>query len=58
MSRATRLPLKGERWFKNAKIEDVPWSLFMASHKTTCCTKGIPIALLKPRWHSLILILK
>jgi hypothetical protein len=58
MSKATGLPLKGERWFKNAKIEDVPWSLFMASRKTTCCTKGIPIALLKPRWHSLLLILK
>jgi hypothetical protein len=58
ISRATRLPLKGEKWFKNAKIEDVPWSLFMASRKSTCCTKGIPIAFLKPRWHSLVLILK
>jgi hypothetical protein len=58
MSRATGLPLKGERWFKNANMEDVPWSLFMVSRKSTCCTKGIPIALLKPRWHSLLLILK
>jgi hypothetical protein len=58
MSKVTGLPLKGERWFKNAKLEDVPWSLFMASRETTCCTKGIPIALLKPRWHSLLLILK
>jgi hypothetical protein len=58
ISRATLLPLKGEKWFKNAKIDDVPWSLFMASRKSTCCTKGIPIAFLKPRWHSLVLILK
>jgi hypothetical protein len=43
VSKATGLPSKGERWFKNAKIEDIPWSLFMASHKTTCCIKGIPI---------------
>jgi hypothetical protein len=49
VSKATRLPSKGERWFKNTRIEEVLWSLFMASHKTTCCIKGIPIALLKPR---------
>jgi hypothetical protein len=30
----------------------------MTSCKTTCCIKGIPIALLKPRWHSFLLILK
>jgi hypothetical protein len=58
ISRATRLPLIDERWFKNAKIEDVSWILFMASRKSTCCTKGIPIAFLKPRWHSIVLILK
>jgi hypothetical protein len=58
ISRVTGLPLKGEKWFKNAKMEDVPWSLFMVSRKSTCCPKGIPISFLKPRWHSLILILK
>jgi hypothetical protein len=58
VARATRLPLEGEKWFKNAKMEDVPWSLFMVSHKSTCFPKGIPINLLKPRWHDLILILK
>jgi hypothetical protein len=57
MSKAIGLPLKCERWFKNAKLEDVPWILFMASCETTCYTKGIPIALSKPRWHSLLLIL-
>ena len=30
----------------------------MTSRKTTCCIKGIPIAQLKPRWHSLLLIIK
>jgi hypothetical protein len=58
VSKATRLPSKGKRWFKNTRIEEVLWSLFMTSRKTTCCIKGIPIALLKPRWHSLLLILK
>jgi hypothetical protein len=57
VSKVTEIQSKGERWFKNDKIEEVPWSLFMASRKTTCCIKGIPIALLKPRWHSLLLIL-
>jgi hypothetical protein len=58
IARATGLPQEGEKWFKNAKLEDVPWSLFMVSRKSTCCPKGIPITLLKPRWHDLILILK
>jgi hypothetical protein len=58
IARATGLPQEGEKWFKNAKLEDVPWSLFMVSHESTCCPKGIPINLLKPRWHGLILILK
>jgi hypothetical protein len=58
VSKVTVLPSKGERWFKNARIEEVPWSLFMTSRKTTCCIKGIHIALLKPRWHSLLLNLK
>jgi hypothetical protein len=58
ISRVKRIPLKGEKWFNSAKIEDVPWSLFMASRKYTCCTKDIPNTFLKPRWHSLVLILK
>jgi hypothetical protein len=33
ISRVTRLPSKGEKWFKNAKMEDVPWILFMVSRK-------------------------
>jgi hypothetical protein len=58
IAQATGLPQEGEKWFKNAKMEDVPWSLFMVSRESTCCPKGIPINLLKPRWHNLILILK
>jgi hypothetical protein len=30
----------------------------MTSRKINCCEKGIPISLVKPRWHSLLLILK
>jgi hypothetical protein len=45
----TGLPSKGKRWFKNPRIEEFPWSLFMTSRKITCCIKGIPITLLKPR---------
>jgi hypothetical protein len=52
------LPHEGEKWFKNEKLEDVPWSLFMVSHESTFCHKGIPITIMKPRWHNLILILK
>jgi hypothetical protein len=30
----------------------------MTSQKINCCVKGISISLVKPRWHSLLLILK
>jgi len=30
----------------------------MTSRKTNFCVKGIPITMLKPRWHSLLLIMK
>jgi hypothetical protein len=58
VSEAIGLPSTGEKWFKNSKIEEVPWSLFMTSRKINCCEKGIPISLVKPRWHGLLLILK
>jgi hypothetical protein len=58
VSKAIELPSKGEKWFRNAQIEGVSWSLFMTSRKINYCVKGIPIYLVKPRWHSLLLILK
>jgi hypothetical protein len=58
VSEATGLPSTGEKWFKNSKIQEVPWSLFMTSRKINCCEKGIPISLVKARWHGLLLILK
>jgi hypothetical protein len=58
VSEAIGLPSTSEKWFKNSKIEEVPWSLFMTSRKINCCEKGIPISLVKSRWHGLLLILK
>jgi hypothetical protein len=58
VSEAIGLPSTGEKWFKNSNIEEVPWSLFMTSRKINCCEKGIPISLVKARWHGLLLILK
>jgi hypothetical protein len=58
ISEATGLPLTGQKWFKNSKIEEVPWGLFVTSRKIECCEKGIPVSLLKVRWHGLLLVLK
>jgi hypothetical protein len=58
VSEAIGIPSTGEKWFKNSRIEGVLWSLFMTSPKINCCEKGIPISLVKPRWHSMLLILK
>jgi hypothetical protein len=58
LSEATGLPLSGQKWFKNSKIDEVPWSLFMTSRKIECCDKGILVSLLKVRWHGLLSVLK
>jgi hypothetical protein len=58
LSQETSLPLSGHKWFKNSKVEEVPWSLFFTSRKIQCCDKGMPISLLKTRWHSLSTILR
>jgi hypothetical protein len=33
LSQASGLPLSGKKWFKNSKVEEVPWSLFFTSRK-------------------------
>jgi hypothetical protein len=58
LSEATGLPLTGKKWFKNSKLEEVPWSLFVTSRKIQCCDKGMPISLLKDRWHGLLAVLR
>ena len=58
LSEATSLPLTRKKWFKNSKLEEVPWSLFFTSWKIQCCDKGMPISLLKTRWHGLLAVLR
>jgi hypothetical protein len=57
-SSATGLPASGQRWFNNCKVEEVPWTLLFQSRKVTSCDRGMPISMLKPRWHDLLMILK
>ena len=58
ISSATGLPATGHRWFKNCKVEEVPWTLLFLSRKVTSCDKGMPISLLKVHWHGLLTVLK
>jgi hypothetical protein len=58
ISSATGLPITGQRWFKNSKAEEVPWPLMFVSRKVTSCERGMPISMLKPRWHDLFIIVK
>jgi hypothetical protein len=48
ISSATGLPATGQRWFKNSKVEEVPWPLLFLSRKVTSCDRGMPISMLKP----------
>jgi hypothetical protein len=58
ISSATGLPATGQRWFKNLKVEEVPWPLLFVSRKVTSCDRGMPISALKTRWHDVLMIVK
>jgi hypothetical protein len=58
ISLATGLPATGQRWSKNCKVEEVPWTLLFQSRKITSCDKGMPVTMLKQRWHDLLMIIK
>jgi hypothetical protein len=58
LSLATSLPVKGEKWSKSYKVNDVPWTLLFRSRTVRSCNKGLPANMLKPRWHDLLMILK
>jgi hypothetical protein len=58
LSSATGLPAEGQRWFKNSKVDEVPWPLLFTSRKINSCDKGMPVTALKSRWHDLLAIIK
>ena len=58
LSEATGLPLIGQNWFKNLKLDEVTWSLFITSRNIGYCDKGILVSLIKVRWHGLLAVLK
>jgi hypothetical protein len=58
IAEAIGLSQEGDRWFKNLKIEGIPWHILMISKKSHYNVKGTPIHLFKTRWHGLLLIIK
>jgi len=58
ISLATGLPTTGQRWSKNCKVEEVPWTLLFQSCKVSSCDKGLPVTMLKQHWHDLLMIIK
>jgi hypothetical protein len=58
LSSATSLPATGQKWSKNYKLEDVPWTLLFQSRMVNSCDKGWPTNMLKQRWHDLLMIIK
>jgi hypothetical protein len=57
LSSATCLSAEGQRWFKNLKVDEVPWPLLFTSRKINSCDKGMPVTSLKSRWHDLLAII-
>jgi hypothetical protein len=58
LSLATSLPVKGQKWSKSYKVNDVPWTLLFQSRTVNSCNRGLPAKMLKPRWYDLLMIVK
>jgi hypothetical protein len=58
LSLATSLPVKGQKWSKSYKVNDVPWTLLFRSRTVNSCNRGLPAKMLKPRWYDLLMIVK
>jgi hypothetical protein len=58
IAEATGLSQEGDRWFKNMKIDGIPWHSLLVSKKSHYNVKGMPIQLFKTRWHGLLLVIK
>jgi hypothetical protein len=58
LSQATGLPAVRQKWFKNTKVEEVPWTLMFTSRKITSCDRGMLVSSLKLRWYDLLAIVK
>jgi hypothetical protein len=58
ISLATSFPATGQRWSNNCKVEKVPWALLFQSRKVGSYDKGLPVTMLKQRWHDLLMIIK
>jgi hypothetical protein len=58
LSLETSFPVKGQKWSKSYKVNDVPWTLLFRSRTVRSCNKGLPAKMLKPRWYDLLMILK
>jgi hypothetical protein len=58
LSLATSLPVKGQKWSKSYKVNDVPWTLLFRSRTVNSCNRGLPAKMLKPRWYDLLMIIK
>ena len=49
---------EGDKWFKNMKIDGIPWHSLLVFKRSHYNVKGIPIQLFKTRWHGLLLVIK
>jgi hypothetical protein len=55
---AMGFPATGQRWSRNCKVEEVPWTLLFQLRKITSCDKGLTVTMLKQCWHDLLMIIK
>jgi hypothetical protein len=58
IARVTKLSLKGECWSKTKRVKEIPWSEILISPECKYDYKGMPISLVKEKWHFLLGIIK
>ena len=47
-----------DQWFKNLKIEGIPWNSLLVSKRSHYNVKGMPIQLFKTHRYGLLLVIK
>ena len=60
MAKRTKLPIIGERYFKNKEMHSEGWKFFLKNlgMDTSIYKKGIPSSTLKNKWTNMLLILQ
>jgi len=57
IAKAPSLPRKGEKWFKNMKVANIPWRSLLIYKRSQYHVNGMSLELFNTHWHYLLFII-